>query len=340
MKTKAKIRGMAVLLGAAVLFLFLFELGFRYSPRFAEQFDLSVGTHLRQLLSAFSGLFAFSLSGLLLLLLPVLFFLVLTLGYRSLNKNGGFRRFLLSFFSFFAIAALLFSLTLSPGYHKPPLSEKLSLSLGRPTGEELSEVVAWLSKLAEKPKDSPKEEVLLASLTSAYQKMGESYGFSTYEGVTVKTAPASPLSTLGILGLYVPPLGEITVNPDYPAAFRHFTVAHEMAHAYGFSREEEADLVAFIACLTSRQDTLIYAGAVGMLQRVLPALRESSSTLWENAGGELPKDAKAEIEEAGGVYDKATLPTMADDGSQENGHEGLPALLCAYYRSFVSPPAS
>jgi hypothetical protein len=166
--------------------------------------------------------------------------------------------------------------------------------------------------------------------------LGKKYGFPVNQAFSIKQEEKGILSALGIIGLYAFPFGEITLNTDYPVSARAFTLSHEMAHALGFSREEEADLMGFMACLESGDEYLTYVGVLGMLQRVLPDLKESSSHLWEEAGDELPSQAKSELEEAGRAYEKATLTTMADEEKQ-SGHEGLSALLYAYYRRFVSP---
>ncbi len=331
--------GIACLLGSAMLFLCLLEFFFRRSALFADWVDRALGAPIRGGLARLFAWVPFSLTGLLLLSLPLLFLLILLLGYRALDKKGGFSRFLLSVLSLFCVFALLFSLTLSPGYHKPKLSETLSLSLTKPRGEELSAVTAWLSGLLSgAPPPAPSWEELTGRLKAAYQALGERYGFPTESVFSVKKAQSGALSALGIIGLYAFPFGEITVNPDYPQTALAFTLSHEMAHALGFSREEEADLLAFLACLESKDAYLGYAGALGMLQRVLPDLRESSSVLWEQAGESLPNGARSEMEDWGRAYEKTALPTMADE--ERSGHEGLSALLCAYYRRFVSPEAS
>ncbi len=331
--------GIACLLGSAMLFLCFVQFLFRRSASFAEWVDLALGTPVRDGLSRlFSGI-SFSLTGLLLLSLPLLFILLLILGYRALDKKGGFSRYLLSVLSLLCVFALLFTLTLSPGYHKTPLSEKLSLGVREPSGEELLGISTWLSGLLSEglpPTPTPKE--LTERLVTAYHALGERYGFFVNREFSIKEERSGVLSALGIIGLYAFPFGEITVNPDYPVSARAFTLSHEMAHALGFSREEEADLMGFMACLESGDAYLRYAGALGMLQRVLPDLKESSSVLWEAAGEKLPSQAKNEMEEAGRAYERAALATMANQ-EEKSGHEGLSALLCAYYRRFVSPEA-
>lgn len=333
---KSKLR-IACLFGSAMLFLCGFQLLLRRFPPFSAWVDRTLGAPVRSALSSLSSGIPFSLTGALLISVPVLFILILVWGYRSLDKKGGFSRFLLSVLSLLCGFALLFSLTLSPGYHKPPLSEKLSLTVKEPSGEELAAVTSWLSGLlCDGVPSAPAQEELTAALVASYRTLGEKYDFPVNEKFSVKEERRGVLSVLGIIGLYAFPFGEITLNAEYPKTSLAFTLAHEMAHASGYSREEEADLMAFLACLESGDEYLCYAGVLGMLQRVLPSLRENSSRLWEEAGEKLPNEAKKEMEKAGQVYEKNALPTMASE-EEKNGHEGLSSLLYAYYRRFVSP---
>lgn len=329
--------GIACLLGSAMLFLCVLQFFLRRYAAFAEWVDRTVGAPLRGWLSRLSSGVPFSLTGLLLVSVPLLFILLLILGYRALDKKGGFSRFLLSLLSLLCMFSLLFTLTLSPGYHKTPLSEKLSLYVSEPNGEELARVTAWLSGLlSETVPPAPSPEELAARLDASYRALSEKYDFPVNQKFSIKEERGGALSALGIIGLYSFPFGEITLNSEYPKTALAFTLAHEMAHASGYSREEEADLMAFLACLESGDAYLCYAGVLGMLQRLLPALRESSSALWEAAGQDLPNEAKREMEESGRVYEKAALPTMATE-EEKSGHEGLSSLLYAYYRRFVSP---
>ncbi len=327
----------ACLFSTAMLFLCGLQFLLRRYPSFAAWADAAIGAPLRSALSRLSSRIPFSLTGLLLLSAPLLLILLLVLGYRSLDKRGGFSRFLLSVLSLLCIFALLFSLTLSPGYHKTPLFETLSLRINEPSAEELAGLSAWLSGLLrEEIPPTPLGEELVSRLQASYRALGEKYGFFVNPEFSIKEEKSGVLSAMGIIGLYAFPFGEITVNLDYPASARAFTLSHEMAHALGFSREEEADLMGFMACLESGDEYLTYVGALGMLQRVLPDLKESSSQLWETAAEELPSQAKNELREAGHAYERAALATMANE-EKKSGHEGLSALLYAYYRRFVSP---
>lgn len=89
-----------------------------------------------------------------------------------------------------------------------------------------------------------------------------------------KPALASPLlARLGIAGIYVPFTAEPLVNALLPEAERPFSAAHEIAHAQGIAREDEANFVAALACLSHDDDDFRYSGALVASFYVLGALR-------------------------------------------------------------------
>jgi hypothetical protein len=79
------------------------------------------------------------------------------------------------------------------------------------------------------------------------------------------------MTRFGIAGVYSP----FTAEPNYIASLPGFdvpfTMAHEMAHARGFAREDEADFVAYLICTTSSDARLRYSGYLAGL-RVLSQL--------------------------------------------------------------------
>ena len=57
------------------------------------------------------------------------------------------------------------------------------------------------------------------------------------------------LSRAGIAGFYFPFTGEGTFNRDMPDFLIPVIIAHEQAHQLGIAREDEANFIAFLACL-------------------------------------------------------------------------------------------
>jgi hypothetical protein len=80
------------------------------------------------------------------------------------------------------------------------------------------------------------------------------------------SAPAKPvlistvLSYLGISGIFSPFTGEANVNMTLPDPDVPFAACHELAHARGFAREDEANYVGYLACTRHPDSDFRYSG--------------------------------------------------------------------------------
>ncbi|MDR2657929.1 MAG: DUF3810 domain-containing protein [Oscillospiraceae bacterium] len=79
-------------------------------------------------------------------------------------------------------------------------------------------------------------------------------------------------SSLLIEGLYFPFTFEALVNTSIPEIDLPFVACHETAHALGYAREEEANLVAAIVCAESPDPVFRYSGVMSSLRYGLSAL--------------------------------------------------------------------
>jgi hypothetical protein len=68
------------------------------------------------------------------------------------------------------------------------------------------------------------------------------------------------LTRLGISGIYFPFTAEPNYNRDIPDFQLPFSIAHEMAHQRGVARESEANFVAYVVCVNSRDPFVRYSG--------------------------------------------------------------------------------
>jgi len=80
------------------------------------------------------------------------------------------------------------------------------------------------------------------------------------------------MSITGYSGMYFALTGESMVNTQPPVVFMPATVAHEHAHQLGIFAEDEANLVAILACIKSDNITFQYAGYMSGLNYLLNAL--------------------------------------------------------------------
>lgn len=73
------------------------------------------------------------------------------------------------------------------------------------------------------------------------------------------------MSYMQISGVFFPFTYEPNVNCDIPYFQLPVTMAHEMVHLRGFMREDEANFIAYLACLQSEDVDIVYSGVMSAL---------------------------------------------------------------------------
>jgi len=84
----------------------------------------------------------------------------------------------------------------------------------------------------------------------------------------------------GICGVYFPFTGEANVNISIPEVTLPSTATHEMAHQRGFSREDEANYIAYLVCVNHPDINYRYSGVLLALINSMNALHRSDEELY------------------------------------------------------------
>jgi hypothetical protein len=72
------------------------------------------------------------------------------------------------------------------------------------------------------------------------------------------------MDVAGLGGVFFSPTGEANISTSMKDCYSPCTIAHELAHAKGVMRENEANLVAYYITLTSQNDYVRYAGYMNL----------------------------------------------------------------------------
>ena len=326
--------------GRGVLFLSIGILSVIYmalflSPRIALALDTLVGAHLRALLSRGLTGIPISVTEWLLLALPGLLLLFLPLACLAAQSASATRRLVAFLLIPATVATALYVLTFATGRHTPPVAERLSLPTEPPpTSGEMLAAATWLSSLSAELPEYPGDSAVQDALRAAYGAAGESYGFSPNTHVAVKATATPIFLRLGYFGLYAFPLGEITLAAECPHAIRTFTLAHEMAHASGFAREEEADLIALLVGVTSGDAYIAGAVAEGILGRFLDSLAVTAPAVWREVSAGLSPATREELDRAGDIYESGRATEALAPPTPDYGQTVL--LTVALYRCISS----
>lgn len=265
-----------------------------HNAAFANVMIGTVGAPVRALLAHVFALIPISAVELLLLLSPVLLVLLILLVRRVAVDRRAAMRLLSLFLSIPFLIYSLFVFTFATGYYATPLGERLAFEKSEPDAENLYDLSLYLAARAEEEAVAAgvvvgKEgsampmsyQEMNLSLIAAYDTLEERYDF--IQNFAVGTKPvllSEPMAYTHITGVYTFFTGEMNVCTAFPDFSTVFTAAHEMAHARGIAREDEANFVAFLVCEASEDPYIRYAGYMNLLQYVSEALYDTDRALY------------------------------------------------------------
>lgn len=107
--------------------------------------------------------------------------------------------------------------------------------------------------------------------------------------------PAGFMRKMGILGIYFPFTGESYIDPTLHHLEKPFTVAHEMAHAYGVTDEGEANFIAWVICSNSDDALIQYSGQLRLFRYQLNDLFRMSKESYTNFAQSIPRGIKSDL---------------------------------------------
>jgi hypothetical protein len=121
------------------------------------------------------------------------------------------------------------------------------------------------------------------------------------------------MTRLGISGIYFPFTAEPNYNDEMPDFQLPFAIAHEMAHQRGVARESEANFVAFLVCVNSRDPFVRYSGfrnGIGVVSELFRLQPETARELVKQLGPGYREDSRRAAlfwARAGGVFGNISL---------------------------------
>lgn len=111
----------------------------------------------------------------------------------------------------------------------------------------------------------PEEEARAALNTLGHRLLPRLSGWS----VRPKTFFFSDfISQQHMMGYYFPFTMEANINGRMETLNKPFAMCHELAHTHGYLYEDEANLIGFLACLSSDDPVFVYSGYLGVLNYV------------------------------------------------------------------------
>lgn len=308
------------------------NIGYVLSTDFADFFNSRISQPMREFTASVSGIFPFSLAEFIVISSPITAVCIIVTAVRKASRsNRAFIRVIAGILSAVLLLYSMFVFTFGAGYRTPELDKKLGLDRTSVTAEELQDtmkhVVSQLNTLADEVmfvvgKGSVRpwshDECVKLCLQS-YENLAEDYPFIPGLSAPVKQITASPLMTYThISGVYTFFTGEANLNTNYPYFVNVFTTAHEMAHQRGIARENEANFIAYLACITSDDPYMRYAGYLSMYDYLASPLYSASPSLYSAAVRDLDRRVRYDLQCYSDFFDKYRSNAAADVSNAVN----------------------
>ena len=322
----------------------------------------------------FTSLFPFSVGellivlGLLIVFLSLFFWIPLVRHRKARRKPNSY--YLSKFWYRVVIAiilnvAMIMTLNCVSMYHRDTLDPNPDSTRTDYTFDELftlrNYLVSEANRLAEEmPRDENGNVTydgdLQADCKAALHRISDSYPLLSGWYPKVKNMLFSDfMSQMYMAGYYFPFTLEANVNADmyimnYPACY-----CHELAHTHGYIYEDEANFIAFLACMESENDFLRYSAILSVAGYVESDLMESAGdtdpaslpdfVYWtEQAGNddiflqpekweEIEEDAILSTEVVDSVSDTLTETSLQLNGVESGmaSYSEVVGLLLQYY---------
>jgi len=282
------------------VFYALFRLSFLW-PQFTETvYSRAIFRVTNQALSTVTGVLPFSLAELLLYasIVGVAFFLALMIVRTILARKDWWRVLLRRILALACAASMLYALFVGLwgfNYARQPLGTTLSLDTSPATVQELYSTCETLitkandlrGQVAEN-KDgvfvpSETRSDIMRSTKALYNNAAQVSENNFLGGSFGHAKPvlySVGLSWAHITGVYFPFTGEANVNNDTPDLLFAATCLHETAHQRGFSREDEANFLAYYVASFSDDADVAYSGTVLALIHAMNQLYGADNDLY------------------------------------------------------------
>lgn len=341
---------------------FLLDFAARQSADFAEWYAVTIYPVYAQFFSAITGVFPFSVGEFCLIALVLFILAYLIHGvYKLIRHKEGrfvyFVRFLSVPVLIATCIAFLCVTNYGTNHRRYSFAAVSGLTVRESSAKELYDVCAYLINEANTLRENlPEDENGVFQLSndvfldadeakSSFNSLHDTYSTLYTNGKPKPVLFSEVMSYLDISGIYCPFTFEANVNVHMNDVLIPVTMCHELSHLSGYMREDEANFIAFLACLQSDDPEFRYSGVYLASVHAMNALLTVDSDLWNQADA-LKSDALRRDIRSNNAYWKqyetpvSEVSDRVNDAylkanGQENGlrsYGRMVDLLLAYYR--------
>lgn len=282
-----------------------------------KHYSMGLFTYVADALSFFYSAIPFSLGDIIYLI--VVFMIVKWIIGLFFTRKHRLKTKLLNMVVFLSLVYLIFNLFWGFNYYRLPIHKKLDISTNYST-KELKDIscklIVSINKehriLAESDTVAikfPTKNDFPSSVQQAYLSMQDHQLITRIPAKEVKSSIFSTaLTYAGFSGYYNPFTNECQINSLVPDFRKPTIMAHEKAHQIGYAKENEANFIACITTINSRDRLLRYSGLCYALQHCLKDLRITDPLMQRSLIDELNKGVIKNFKEISVFWSKYDNP--------------------------------
>lgn len=248
---------------------------------FAEWWTRNFGFLYENIIGRISSLFPISMLEFWIIFLigiVIFFFVIMIINFKRKNKSKGIKS--ITAIILVAVCTIsIFQATYGVSYNRKKVDivqyeEKIDYTYYDEIISYYLEDFNFVSSQMQYKKDgdviSPYSfEELSSIMQEEYKRLDSDY-FNSYTPKTKKMYLTSWLYTeLWIQGVFFAPSGDANINYKIPASNLPYTIGHELAHAKGVTREDDANLTSLYINLTSDKPYLRYSAYMNTFYSIL-----------------------------------------------------------------------
>ena len=279
-------------------------------PGFAQWYSVYIYPLAVTTLGRISGWLPFSVSeiGIYILLLAFLATLVRMILARSRTAAA---RWLSGVLLAVGILAFLYTACCGINYHRRSFSAEEGIVTYDYNADALREICIWLTDEVNERADrvSRDDDGVMelnapeqSGAVEAMRRLAEE--FPSLEGYYPRPKElivSEILSYQGLTGIYLPFTVEANYNGDMTAYNKPFTACHELSHLRGFMQEQEANFIAFLACISSGRPDFQYSGYLSGWVYCMNALYRADYESWQAL---LDEEAEPDLSSNNAFWDR------------------------------------
>lgn len=273
-----------------------------------KRYSQTIYPNFKKIIGFIPSKFSFSFFEFIILISVIMTIVSLAYFIYSLKSKRSSRQFIIYRFLTGIIAVvcsfyIIFTFTCGLNYYRYSFIHYLDYDKYEPTQADLEEMIIYYGSKLDVEKinlsnqlsysfdKSAKESVIaMNELAKAYPILGEVDYFQPKALVSSKF-----FSKAGIAGLFFPFTYESNINVAIPNYMIPATMTHELAHQAGFMSEDEANFIAYLACVKSNDTQIRYSGYFFAFTQSIVRLKKIDSKKANDLESRLSDSVKTDL---------------------------------------------